>query len=159
VFKLGSKYSDAMGFQVLDENQQRRSVIMGCYGIGIGRIVASAIELNHDDKGIRWPKSIAPFDVVITPIKYEGAMREAADRLTVELEAAGFDVLLDDRDERPGPKFIDAELIGIPLRLTVGQKGLDQGGVEAVRRDGSLGKGELVPLDRVVEFCRQHLQG
>ncbi|MFG0331674.1 MAG: proline--tRNA ligase [Phycisphaerales bacterium] len=153
VFKLGSKYSDAMGFQVVDERQERRSVIMGCYGIGVGRIVASAIELNHDDDGIIWPAAIAPFDVVITPIKYEGRMKDAADQLERELTEAGLEVLLDDRDERPGPKFKDADLIGVPIRLTVGDKALDQGGVEMVRRDGSLGRGEVVPLDAVVARC------
>ncbi len=153
VFKLGTKYSDAMGFAVSDEKQQKRSVIMGCYGIGIGRIVASAIEMNNDENGIRWPASIAPFDVIITPIKYEGEAREVTDRLERDLTEAGLDVLVDDRDERPGPKFKDADLIGIPTRLTIGDKALAQGCVEMVRRDGSLGRGELVKIDEVVMRC------
>lgn len=153
VFKLGTKYSEAMGFTVLDEKQKKRSVIMGCYGIGIGRILASAIELNHDDNGIRWPKTLAPFDVVITPIKYQDDMKETADRLEAELTDAGLDVLVDDRKERPGPKFKDADLIGIPIRLTVGSKALDEGCVEITLRDGSLGRGELVKLEDVVARC------
>lgn len=153
VFKLGAKYSDAMGFAVLDEKQQKRSVIMGCYGIGIGRIIASAIEMNHDENGIVWPASIAPFDALITPIKYEGEAREVTDRLEAQLTAAGLDVLVDDRDERPGPKFKDADLIGIPIRLTIGDKALAQGCVEMVKRDGSLGKGEMVKIEEVVARC------
>jgi len=154
VFKLGTKYSDAMGYRVLDDKQQPRSVIMGCYGIGVGRIVASAVELNNDDKGIKWPKAIAPYDVIITPIKYEGEMKRVADELETQLTAAGLDVLVDDRDERPGPKFIDADLIGVPIRLTVGEKALAAGGVEMVTRDGSLGKGVIVPLGEVVAKCK-----
>lgn len=154
VFKLGTKYSDAMGFAVLDEKQQKRSVIMGCYGIGIGRIIASAIEMNHDENGIVWPAPIAPYDVIITPIKYEGEAREVTDRLESQLSQAGLDVLVDDRDERPGPKFKDADLIGIPIRLTIGDKALAQGCVEVVKRDGSLGKGEMVRIEEVVSRCR-----
>lgn len=154
VFKLGTKYSDAMGYRVLDDRQQPRSVIMGCYGIGVGRIVASAVELNNDDRGIRWPRPIAPYDVIITPIKFEGEMKRVALELEAALEAAGLDVLVDDRDERPGPKFIDADLIGIPIRLTVGEKALAAGGVEMVTRDGALGKGVVVPLGEVVARCR-----
>lgn len=153
VFKLGTKYSDAMGFAVLDEKQQKRSVIMGCYGIGIGRIIASAIEMNHDENGIVWPASIAPFDVLITPIKYEGEAKDVTDRLEAQLTAAGLDVLVDDRDERPGPKFKDADLIGIPIRLTIGDKALAQGCVEMVKRDGSLGKGEMVKIEEVITRC------
>lgn len=154
VFKLGTKYSDAMGFAVLDEKQQKRSVIMGCYGIGIGRIIASAIEMNHDENGIVWPAPIAPYDVIITPIKYEGEAREVTDRLESQISQAGLDVLVDDRDERPGPKFKDADLIGIPIRLTIGDKALAQGCVEVVKRDGSLGKGEMVRIEEVVSRCR-----
>lgn len=153
VFKLGTKYSDAMGFAVSDEKQQKRSVIMGCYGIGIGRIIASAIEMNHDENGIKWPAAIAPFDVIITPIKYEGEAKDVADRLKAELTAAGLDVLVDDRDERPGPKFKDADLIGIPIRLTIGDKALAQGCVEMVKRDGSMGRGEMVKVEEVVTRC------
>lgn len=153
VFKLGSKYSDAMGFGVTDDEQNKQSVIMGCYGIGIGRIVASAIERNHDENGILWPKAMAPFDVIITPIKYEGQAREVTDRLDRELTDAGLDVLVDDRDERPGPKFKDADLIGVPIRITIGDKALAQESVELTKRDGSLGKGELVKITEVVARC------
>ncbi len=153
VFKLGTKYSEAMGFTVIDEEQKQRPVIMGCYGIGIGRIVASAIERCHDENGIIWPAAIAPYDVVITPIKYEGEMRAAAERLEAELTAAGLEALVDDRDERPGVKFKDADLIGVPIRLTIGEKGLAEGAVEFSRRDGSVPKGTLVKLDEAVARC------
>jgi prolyl-tRNA synthetase len=152
VFKLGSKYSDAMGFAVTDENQHQIPVIMGCYGIGVGRIVTSAVEAHSDDNGLIWPKSIAPYDVLITPIKWADEMKTRSEQLADELSAAGLDVLIDDRDERPGVKFKDADLIGIPIRLTVGDKALAQGCVEFKRR-GDEGKGELVALDDVVAHC------
>ena len=150
VFKLGTKYSDAMDLTVLGEGQQARKLIMGCYGIGVNRIVASAIESDggNDEKGIVWPKSIAPYHVVITPIRYEGAAKAAADKLYAELTEAGVDVLLDDRDERPGVKFIDADLIGIPLRIVVGEKGLAGGEVEFKSRTSE--KPEMVKVDHVV---------
>ena len=146
VFKLGSKYSDAMGVTVLDEDNQRRPLIMGCYGIGVNRLLAAAIEgpSGHDDNGIIWPASIAPYAVIITPIKYAGDVKEAADRLAGELEDLGFDVLLDDRDERPGVKFNDADLVGIPLRITIGDKNLKEGNVEVKPRPAD--KAEIVSL-------------
>ncbi len=153
VFKLGAKYSDAMGFRVSDEQQQQRSVIMGCYGIGVGRIVAGAIETSHDDDGIVWPASIAPYSVHITPIKYAGELCKTCHDLAAKLEAAGLDVLIDDRDERPGPKFKDADLLGCPIRLTVGDKALAQDAVEFKRRDDRQTKGELVKLSEVVDRC------
>ena len=108
---------------------------MGSYGIGIDRIMAAAIEAHHDEDGIVWPLSIAPFQVVISPVKFsDEAQREAAERLYAELREAGLEVLLDDRDERPGVKFKDADLIGVPYRITVGPKGLKDGKVELVRR-------------------------
>ena len=132
VFKLGSKYTDAFGVTVLDEQQQSRPVLMGCYGIGVNRIIAGWIESDagHDDSGVIWPMAIAPYQVVITPIKYEGAVQAAADEIYEALSSAGIDVLLDDRDERPGVKFNDADLIGIPLRITVGDRGLKNDEVE-----------------------------
>jgi len=155
VFKLGCKYTDAMKVTVTNEDNQPAQVFMGCYGIGVNRILASAIERDggHDANGIVWPRNIAPWDVVITPIKFQGAAKEAACGLAQSLEQQGYAVLIDDRDERPGPKFKDADLIGIPLRITVGDKGLaqDPPAVELKARNGSNGeKGELVPLDQAI---------
>jgi prolyl-tRNA synthetase len=130
IFKLGTKYSDSMHCTFLDESGQRASMIMGCYGLGIGRTVASAVEQSHDDDGIIWPMPIAPFEVVITQIGKEDAVRAATENVYNELAAAGIDVLLDDRDERPGVKFKDADLIGFPLRVGVGAKSLANGQVE-----------------------------
>ena len=138
IFQLGSKYSEAMGATVQDENGQNRVMEMGCYGIGITRIVGAAIEQNHDDNGIIWPGSLAPFDVVVVPINAHRseAVREAAESLYDELRNAGLDVLLDDRDARPGVKFADAELIGVPHRVVIGDRGLAKGEFEyRYRRD------------------------
>jgi prolyl-tRNA synthetase len=157
VFKLGTKYSDAMGFTVLDEDQKQRSVIMGCYGIGLGRIVAAAIEIGHDADGIIWPASIAPYSVHIVPIKYEGELCKTCQSLAQQLEGAGMDVLIDDRPERPGVKFNDADLIGCPIRLTIGEKGLAQNSVEFKRRAEGKAKATLVHLDEVVQRCREAL--
>ncbi len=132
IFQLGTKYSEAMGATVQDEDGKNRPMVMGCYGIGITRIVGAAIEQNHDDNGIIWPAPLAPFDVVIVPINMHrsDAVREAADALYADLSDAGLDVLLDDRDVRPGVKFADAELIGIPHRLVVSDRGLEAGELE-----------------------------
>jgi prolyl-tRNA synthetase len=132
IFQLGSKYSEAMGATVQDENGRNRVMEMGCYGIGITRIVGAAIEQNHDDNGIIWPGPLAPFDVVIVPINMHRseAVRDAAESLYAELGDAGLDVLLDDRDARPGVKFADAELIGIPHRVVIGDRGLAAGEFE-----------------------------
>jgi prolyl-tRNA synthetase len=152
VFKLGTKYSDAMEFHVSGEKQEQISVIMGCYGIGVARILAAAIETHADDNGIVWPESIAPYDVLITPIKFEGEAKDVALRLAEELADAGLDVLIDDRAERPGVKFKDADLIGIPIRLTIGDKALAESAVEFKRRTDT-GKGELVKIEEVVGRC------
>src|SRR5690606_26201056 len=111
---------------------------MGCYGIGVTRLLGAAIEQNHDERGIIWPRGIAPFEVVICPLGYakSAAVREAADALYAELLEAGVDVLLDDRDERPGAMFADWELIGVPVRVTVGERSLKEGKVEVLRRKG-----------------------
>ena len=132
VFQLGSKYSQAMNATYLDETGQAQVMEMGCYGIGVSRIVASAIEQNHVDKGIIWPQAMAPFLLVIVAIGYgkSETVKTAADTLYAELQAAGIDVLLDDRDERPGVMFADAELIGIPHRVTIGERGLKDGVIE-----------------------------
>ncbi|UCC55560.1 MAG: proline--tRNA ligase [Gammaproteobacteria bacterium] len=138
IFKLGSKYSEAMKATVLDEQGREVNMIMGCYGIGVSRIVAAAIEQNHDDKGIIWPDAIAPFQVALLPMnmKKSQRVREAVDRLYAELTDAGLSVLLDDREVRPGVMFADMELIGIPHRVVIGEKNLDRGMVEyKARRD------------------------
>jgi prolyl-tRNA synthetase len=140
VFALGTKYSEAMGATFLDAGGQSRVLEMGCYGIGVTRVVAAAIEQNHDARGIVWPAPIAPFAVAIAPIGYDRneAVRALADRLHDELEQAGIGVLLDDRGERPGVMFADLELIGIPHRITIGERGLKDGNVEyQARRDGA----------------------
>jgi prolyl-tRNA synthetase len=150
VFYLGTKYSEKMGATYLDAEGREQAIEMGCYGIGISRMVAAAVEQNHDANGIIWPLSIAPFQVLVLPINYkEEKLREAAENLYLDLQRAGVEVLLDDRDERAGVKFKDADLIGIPLRVTIGTKGLDKGYVELrTRRDG---KTDEVPLGDAVK--------
>ncbi|MEL6950353.1 MAG: proline--tRNA ligase [Pseudomonadota bacterium] len=132
IFQLGTKYSDAMGATVQDEDGSALTVTMGCYGIGITRIVAAAIEQNHDDAGIIWPEPLAPWTVILVPINAHksDAVREASDALYADLLAAGVEVLYDDRDARPGAKFADAELLGIPHRITIGDRGLATGDFE-----------------------------
>ena len=132
IFQLGQKYSQAMKATVLDEAGKSVEMWMGCYGIGVTRVIAAAIEQNHDDKGIVWPDAIAPYDVAIVPIgmNKSDAVRDAANTIHDQLEQAGFDVLLDDRNERPGVMFADMELIGIPHRLTIGARSLENGVIE-----------------------------
>ncbi|MGO9445899.1 MAG: proline--tRNA ligase, partial [Thiobacillaceae bacterium] len=152
VFQLGTKYSDAMNARFLDKDGVAQPFEMGCYGIGVSRIVAATIEQNHDEKGIIWPRSMAPFLLVITPIGYHkgNVVRETADKLYRELTQSGMDVLLDDRDERPGVMFADAELIGIPYRLTIGDRGLKEGVLEYQgRRDVVAQK---IPVGDAVDF-------
>jgi len=134
IFKLGYRYSESMGARVLDKNGKEVTPIMGCYGIGIERILTAAVEQSNDENGFWLPSSIAPFEVVVTPanIKDE-AVKAAAEDIARRLEAKGYDVLLDDRDERPGVKFKDADLVGIPYRVTVGKK-VTEGTVEVVQR-------------------------
>ena len=138
VFYLGTKYSSAMGASFIDEDGKSKVIEMGCYGIGVTRLLGAAIEQNNDERGIIWPRPIAPFEVVICPLGYRksDAVRETADKLYAELQAAGVDVLLDDRDERPGVMFADWELIGVPLRVTVGERSLKEGKVELLVRRG-----------------------
>ncbi|MCL2270010.1 MAG: proline--tRNA ligase [Treponema sp.] len=126
IFKLGYKYTRSMNVSYLDENGKSQVPVMGSYGIGVDRALASVIEEHHDEAGIIWPASVAPYHVIIIPIKYDGAVKAASDRLAAELEKAGIEVLLDNRNERPGVKFNDADLIGIPWRVVVGDKGLAQ---------------------------------
>jgi prolyl-tRNA synthetase len=134
IFKLGYKYSESMGARVLDRNGKEVTVIMGCYGIGIERILTAAVEQSNDENGFWLPPSIAPFDIVVCPVNVKDeALLKAATDIATRLEADGFDVLLDDRDERPGVKFKDADLVGIPYRVTVGKK-VTEGTVEVVQR-------------------------
>ena len=136
IFQLGQLYSEALKATVLDEQGHAMAMYMGCYGIGVTRVVAAAIEQNHDDNGIVWPEAIAPFQVVLVPINYQKSeqVRETADRLYRDFEAAGIDVLLDDRDARPGVKFADSELLGIPHRIVIGDRGLSAGKLEYRQR-------------------------
>ena len=131
IFKLGTRYSESMGARVLDEAGKEQPIVMGSYGIGVERILAAAIELHHDQDGCKWPMSVAPFHVALLPLQMQDApVREAAEKLYQDLTAAGVEVLLDDRDERAGVKFKDADLIGIPVRIAVGKKGLAEGKIE-----------------------------
>ena len=145
IFRLGTKYSQALGADYLDAEGESRPIIMGCYGIGVSRIVAAAIEQGHDDWGIILPLAIAPFSVSLLPMKQQGEAWEVANRLYDELRALGVDVLLDDRDLRAGVKFKDADLMGIPLRVVVGPKGLKDGKIELKLRDG--GEMQMLPLE------------
>jgi len=150
IFKLGRRYSEAMGVTVLDADGENRVPTMGSYGIGVGRAMAAIVETHHDDDGMVWPMSVAPYEVVLTVVKtdHEASMA-VAEQAYADLRAAGVDVLLDDRDDRPGVKFADAELIGIPLRVTIGPRGLDDGVLEVTERAG--GARTDVPVAEVVE--------
>ena len=157
IFQLRTKYSEAMKATFLDEAGKPRVMEMGCYGIGVTRIVGAAIEQNHDERGIIFPRAIAPFEVAIAPVGYgkSQSVRGAADQLYAGLEAAGLEVLLDDRDERPGVMFADLELIGIPHRVTIGERGLKEATVEyQERRDAAAVK---VPLAEIGTFIRERL--
>jgi prolyl-tRNA synthetase len=157
VFALGTRYSEAMGATFLDANGQPRVMEMGCYGIGISRIVAAAIEQNNDERGIVWPAAMAPFGVAIAPVGYERSesVRNTAERLHDELEKAGEEVLLDDRGERPGVMFADLELIGIPHRITVGERGLREGKVEYQSRRETAATS--LPVTEIVPFLQSKL--
>jgi len=159
IFALGQKYSEAMGAQVLDETGKQATMYMGCYGIGVTRVVAAAIEQNHDARGIIWPDAIAPFQVVVVPINApkSARVRETAERLYNDLIAAGIDALLDDRDERPGVKFADSELIGIPHRVVVGDRGLEKGQLEYRHRRAEAA--EEFPAADALGFLRGKLAG
>jgi len=157
IFQLGKKYSEAMKAKVLDEQGKEQAMIMGCYGIGVSRIVAAAIEQNNDDRGMIWPDAIAPYQVALLPMnmKKSQRVREATDALYEELLAAGFEVLLDDRPIRPGVMFSDMELIGIPHRVVVGEKNLDQGMLEyKSRRDA---ESRDIPRTDIVDFLKTQL--
>jgi prolyl-tRNA synthetase len=157
IFKLGSGYAESLGAFFLDENGEKKPIVMGSYGIGPGRLMASVLENHHDDNGIIWPVSIAPYHVSLVALA--GAknpeVAAAADKLYQDLQAAGIEVLYDDRDERPGVKFNDADLIGLPVRITLGKKGLDAGNAEVkARRDEG---NQDVSLDEVVSKVKAML--
>lgn len=157
IFQLGKKYSEAMGATVLNEQGKEETMTMGCYGIGITRIVAAAVEQNNDDKGMIWPAAIAPFQVALLPMnmKKSQRVREATDTLYEELQAAGIDVLFDDRPVRPGVMFSDMELIGIPHRIVVGEKNLDKGMLEyKARRDDA---NQEIPRSDIIAFLKAKL--
>jgi prolyl-tRNA synthetase len=147
---LGTKYSESLKATYLDENDREREIVMGCYGIGVGRTAAAAIEQYHDEDGIIWPIPIAPFQVIVVPVnnKIEPLM-ETAEGIYRLLSGNGVEVLLDDRDSTPGIKFKDADLIGVPLRLTIGEKNLEKGFIEIRRRKN--GETTVVEKDKVVE--------
>ena len=155
IFQLGAKYSEAMNATVLDDGGRAVTMLMGCYGIGVTRVVAAAIEQNHDERGIIWPDPIAPFDVSVIPINLQKSprVREITERLYDELRSAGFEVLYDDRDARPGVKFADDELLGIPRRVVVGDKGLDRGVLEYRERRAT--ESTDVPLERLLPLLRE----
>jgi prolyl-tRNA synthetase len=157
VFKLGVKYSDAMKAYFLDEHGKERPILMGCYGIGIGRTLAAAIEQNHDEKGIVFPIPLAPFEVAVLALQmHEPRVAETAEQLYRTLSGQGLEVLLDDRDERAGVKFNDADLLGIPVRVTVGLKGIGQGYVEIKLRGET--RTETVPVDEGAAFIKDKVK-
>jgi prolyl-tRNA synthetase len=155
IFQLGTKYSEAMKASVLDENGKNQTMTMGCYGIGVTRVIAAAIEQNHDAKGIIWPDALAPFQIALLPMNMHKSerLREAAEKLYIELKDAGFDVLFDDRKVRPGFMFSDMELIGIPHRIVLGDKGLDNGMVEYKGRTDT--DNQDIPLSDIIEHINK----
>lgn len=163
VFLLGTKYSAAMNAVYLDEKGVQQPLVMGCYGIGISRLLATLVEQHHDQDGITFPMSVAPFQVYLAQLGSEPAVTEATSRLEAQLEQLGVEVLVDDRDERPGVKFKDADLLGVPVRLTLGKKSLENGGVELkLRRNKDPKQTEIVALDtaatQVFELVQQALR-
>ena len=157
IFQLGRKYSEAMKATVLDENGKAQTMTMGCYGIGVTRVVAAAIEQNHDQHGIIWPESIAPFTVALLPMNMHKShrLREVVEQVYHKLLEAGIDVILDDRKERAGIMFADMELIGIPHRLVLGDRGLDNNIIEYKGRSDK--ESQEIPLDRVIEEMKKIL--
>lgn len=158
IFQLGTKYSEAMNCQVLGENGKPVTLTMGCYGIGVSRVVAAAIEQNFDERGIRWNDALAPFQIALVPLRYETEqVREATDKLYAELTAAGYEVLLDDRDKKtsPGIKFADMELIGIPHRVVVSDRGLAEGNLEYKSRAET--EAQAVPLADILPFLQARI--
>ena len=158
IFQLGTKYSEALNCQVLGENGKPVILTMGCYGIGVSRVVAAAIEQNNDERGILWNDALAPFQIALVPLRYETeAVREATDNLYAQLTAAGFEVLLDDRDKKtsPGIKFADMELIGIPHRIVVSDRGLADGNLEYKSRRDT--EAQAVPIAEIMSFIQARI--
>ena len=151
IFQLGTKYSETMNATVQDEQGRNQAMVMGCYGIGITRIVASAIEQNHDDKGIIWPAAMTPFDVAIVPLGMDKSERvqAATEELYHACERAGLSAFLDDRAERPGVKFAEMELLGMPVRVTIGERSLAEGKLEITQR--RTGETEMIPPEQALE--------
>ncbi|MGE5715441.1 MAG: His/Gly/Thr/Pro-type tRNA ligase C-terminal domain-containing protein, partial [Acidobacteriota bacterium] len=155
IFKLGTKYSEAMKCEVADQAQRMVPLAMGCYGLGLGRTIAAAIEQHHDEHGIVWPVPLAPFTCAVAALQRDAHVLDAANHLYESLKAAGVEVFYDDRDERPGVKFKDLDLVGFPVRVVVGGKGLQRGVVEvSTRRERKTA--EVAP-DRVVEVVKSTL--
>lgn len=157
IFQLGTKYSETMNASVLDEQGRSQPMVMGCYGIGITRIVAAAIEQNHDENGIIWPAAMAPFDVAIVPLGMDKseAVAQATERLYAACQDAGLSAFLDDRRERPGVKFAEMELLGMPLRVTVGERSLAEGNLELTHRHS--GETEMIAADTILDRLQQIL--
>jgi prolyl-tRNA synthetase len=157
VFQLGTAYSEKMGATYLDENGKPAPLQMGCYGIGVTRILGAAIEQNFDDKGIVWPDALAPFQLVLCPMGLDRSeiVKEKTEQLYAELEAAGVDVILDDRGLRPGAMFADWELIGVPHRVVIGERGLKEGNLEYQGRRES--EATAVPVADIVGFIKGKL--
>jgi prolyl-tRNA synthetase len=154
IFKLGTFYSEPLGAMFLDESGQERPILMGCYGIGPGRIMAAAVEQNYDENGMAWPWTLAPYEVHVVSIASAGDEAVVvAENVADELEAAGVSVLLDDRDRRPGEKFADADLIGCPVRITVGKKTLEDGSVDVLVRAGR--REERVAVDEIATRVKE----
>jgi prolyl-tRNA synthetase len=156
-FKLGTRYSEAVGATYLDKEGHERPIVMGSYGIGVGRLMAAIIETHHDDYGIAWPPSLAPFDVHLLTLGTDEAVHEQADAVYAQLQEAGFEVLYDDREESAGVKFADADLIGCPMRVTVSRRSLKAGGIEMKARQAA--ERNIVPSDSLAEQIRRMLKG
>ncbi len=158
IFKLGTFFSETLGALFIDADGLSHPVVMGCYGIGLGRLLAAAIEQNHDDKGIIWPLPVAPYHIYLCPLYREGSrVAEVAENLYAELEAAGLEVLFDDRNESPGIKFNDADLLGIPIRVTISPRTLEKDAVEIKQRSEK--EARLVPLEGVAEKLQELVKG
>ena len=158
IFKLGTLYSDKLGANYVDESGESHPIIMGCYGIGLGRLMASAVELNHDDKGIIWPLPIAPYHVYLCPLYREDTdVAGVVEKLYTELKDKGIEVLLDDRKESPGVKFNDADLLGIPIRVTISPRSLGNDSVEIKLRSDQ--DSELAPLAEAVTRIKRIIEG
>ncbi len=157
IFKLGTKYSESMDCRFQDADGTEQPMIMGCYGLGVGRTLAAAVEQNHDDKGIIWPLPLAPYEVVLVVLNADKPeIVEAAEELYIQLRDAGIDVLFDDRPERPGVKFNDMDLIGFPVRVVVGKRGLENGEIElSLRSDGEK---QLTPIADLVPAVQDLLE-